>query len=136
MKNQEPRQIPRWAWVLAVLLFPPGVFVAFGCARLLSWWRSVLFAVLSYASLEGFLRTLLYLEDRGVPEAVRLAVVLGGHLLFSAWGFALYRIGAAARYWSPAAQKRWRGAGWFAVAVFAFGLLGLALLFILPLVGS
>jgi len=43
--------LPRWAWVLAALLFPAGVFVALSAARVLTWRAGVALAVASYAAL-------------------------------------------------------------------------------------
>ncbi|MGD0091172.1 MAG: hypothetical protein ABSE73_14745 [Planctomycetota bacterium] len=94
----------------------------------------MLFAVLSYASVIGFVQTMAYMEHHSLPDAVQLATLLGGLLLFSAQGFVLYRIGVAAEYWSPAVKKGWRRAGRFVVVVFAFGLVALALALILPLI--
>ena len=125
--TRAPRPLPKWAWVLAVLFFPVGMFVAYGSARLLSWWRSVVLAVLSQACIIGFGQAMIQLEHRNSSEVARAALLSGGVLMLSAWGFALYRIGQSAAYWSPAVQRGWRRAGWFALAVFLLSLVTLLL---------
>lgn len=125
MSDQTPRPIPKWAWVIGVLFFPSGMFVAYGSARLLSWGRSILLAAISYLCIIGFVRTMVYVEHGGWSELVGSVVLSGGVLMFCAWGFALYRIGQAAAYWSPSGQRGWRRAGWCGVAAFSLSLISI-----------
>ncbi|HTH46159.1 MAG TPA: hypothetical protein VMB21_01480, partial [Candidatus Limnocylindria bacterium] len=63
MNASTPRPLPAWAWVLAALFFPSGVFVAFGSARLLSWPKAVAGALLSYGCVVGFVRLMVHGEQ-------------------------------------------------------------------------
>jgi hypothetical protein len=82
----------------------------------------VFLAALSYACVIGFVQTMIYIETNNMGPTVHSAVLSGGILMVWAWGFALYRIGQAAAYWSPAIQRGWRLAGWFALALFLLSL--------------
>ena len=112
-----PRSLPKWAWIMALLLYPTGMFVAYGSARLLSWRRSVSLAVLSWACVFGFVQLMIYLEFTGAGYLARSVALSVGALMVSAWGKVLFRIGEAASYWSPVARRCWRCAGWLAAAV-------------------
>lgn len=130
MNDQSPRHLPQWSWVVAVLFFPSGLFLAYGSAKLLSWWRAVLLALLSYGCLVGFVQLMVHLERRGASGLVHSIAILGGLAMLGGWGFVLYRIGQCAEYWSPTAQRVWRRAGWFAVAVLCIACVGVGFQFI------
>jgi len=120
-EDEAPRTLSPLAWALAVLFFPTGVFIALGSARLLSWPRSIAWALLSYGSVIGFVGLMHTLERSGAREAVRTMALTGGMLMIFAWALMIYRIGRRASYWSPAVLRGWRRAGWFAVAAMALG---------------
>jgi hypothetical protein len=100
----------------------PGVFIALGWARLLSWGRSITFAILSYACFLGFVELMIWLEQNGAGQISRSLANTAGLLMFCAWSFVIYRIGHAACYWSPKVLRGWRRAGWFAVMAFCLSL--------------
>ena len=136
MNDQSPRPLPQWSWVLATLFFPSGLFVAFGSARLLSWWRAVLLAVLSYGCIIGFAQLMVHLERGGASGLVHSTAVLGDVMMFCAWGFLLYRIGQRVGYWSPKVQRGWRRAGWFAVVVLCLDCVSVGLQFVVARLNS
>jgi hypothetical protein len=117
MNTPSPRPLPQWSWVLATLFFPSGLFVAYGCARLLSWARAIPLTLLSYGCVIGFVLLMSRLDQGGASGSVRSLALLGGVTMFSAWGILLYRIGLRVGYWSPTVQRSWRRAGWIAVLV-------------------
>jgi hypothetical protein len=123
MNDQAPRRLPKWTWVLAAILFPPGVFVAYGSAGLLPWWPSILLAALSYACVFGFVEAMRFPMSR----VAHSAALLTGVLVFWGWGYALYRIGKAKAYWSTVGQRVWRRGGWFALAIVLLSVVGLIL---------
>jgi len=110
-----------------VLIFPSGVFIALGCARLLSWTRSITLAVLSFACLIGFGMLMAGLESRGASALSRTFAVDAGMLMLFTWSFVIYRIGKNASYWSPTVLRAWRRASWFGIAVLCLIIVGLAL---------
>lgn len=118
MSDRATRPIPGWAWVLAALFFPSGLFLAYGYARLLSWPRSILLALLSYGCIIGFARTMGYLEQTHASEFLRAAALSAGIFMLCAWGFVLFRIGQAAAYWSESGRRAWRYASWFGGSMF------------------
>jgi hypothetical protein len=124
MNVLSPRPLPQWGWVLATLFFPSGLFVAYGCARLLSWARAIPLALLSYGCVGGFVVLMSRLDQLGASGLARSLALLGGVAIFSAWGFVLHGIGQRVGYWSTSVQRGWRRAGWF--AVFILGLAGIS----------
>jgi uncharacterized membrane protein len=130
MADLSPRPLPQWGWVLAVLFFPSGVFVAFGAARLLTWTRAILFALLSYGCIIGFVQFMMLLERNGASSVMHSVAILVGMVVFCAWAFFIFRIGQRAEYWSQVVQRGWRRAGWFAVVVLCLACLSLGLQFI------
>ena len=131
MGGRNLRTLPKWAWFLAVMFFPPGIFIAFGATRLLSWAKSVLLAILSYVSMAGFAALMGALEERQAGPLPRSAALGFGLLVFTAWGRCLYRIGDKASYWSPSARKNWRHAGWLVVALLGLQLLSVVLILVI-----
>ena len=131
MNNQSPRHLPQWTWVLGWLFFPTGLFVVYGSARLLSWRRATLFAALSYGCIIGFAWLMMRLEHGGATVLVRSVAALGGVAMLCGWDFSLHRIGRRAAYWSPAVQRGWRRAAWFAAALLCLGCVNVALAFVL-----
>ena len=131
MNDPSPRRLPQWSWVLAVLFFPSGMFVAYGSARLLSWSRAVLFALVSYGCVICFVQLMIYLENHSASSVVHSIAIFAGITMFCGWGFLLYRIGQRATYWSPTVQRGWRRAGWFAVAVLCFACISVVIQLIL-----
>jgi hypothetical protein len=115
--------------VLAMLFFPSGLFVAYGSARLLSWARAIMLAILSYGCLIGFVQIMVHLERGGASGVVPGAAILVGVMMFCGWGFLLYRIGQRVRYWSPTALRGWRRAGWVAVVVLCLACINVVLQF-------
>ena len=121
-----PRRLSQWGWLLAVLFFPSGVFLAFGSARLLPWTRAVTLALLSYGCVVGFVGLMMVLERIHAGALAHSAALLGGMTLFFGWGLLLQRIGQGAGYWSLEVERGWRRAGWFAAAVLVLAVLNVA----------
>jgi hypothetical protein len=99
-----------------MLFLPWGVFLAYGCARLLSWPRSIALALLSLGGTIAFAWFMGYLESTHASETVRSDANTAGIEMCLFWGWVLYRIGRKKSYWSPKAQRGWRIAGWVSVA--------------------
>jgi len=133
MNEQTSRQLPQWGWVLAAVFFPSGVFIAFGVARILSWSRAILFALLSYGCIIGFVQFMRHLEHGGTNYMAKAVAVPSGIAIIVIWGFVLYRIGQQANYWSSVAQRGWRLAGWFAVAVLCLACARVSIEFVVAL---
>ncbi len=132
------RPLPKWAWIVAVLLFPTGIFVAFGASRLLSWPRSIALAVLSYVTSftlfgkliekqtpsldfqELFQQLLQSTELASIMDlGAKIFPLLAGQLLVVAfWGYVQYRIGERAAFWPPLACKLWRRSVWVFAGLF------------------
>ena len=129
MNAAEFRPLPRWGWVLAVLFFPCGLFVAFGYARLLPWSKAAVGALLSYGCVVGGVRLMVHGETAGASPLLRSLTPLGGVLVFSLWGWVLYAVGQRAGFWSPVARSAWSKARWFALALLALAAAGVALQF-------
>lgn len=128
MNAPQPRPLPTWGWVLAVLFFPSGLFVAFGSARLLSWPKAIAGALISYGCVVGLVRLMVYAERVG-GEFWSGLILFGGVLVFWFWGGLLHEIGKRAKYWSPTAQRAWMCAFWFAVAALGLIAIGMVLWF-------
>ncbi|GEP43938.1 hypothetical protein [Brevifollis gellanilyticus] len=106
------RPLPQWAWMLSVLVFPASVFLAFGAARLLSWSRALVLAVVSGVSSIGFVQLMVYLESHDVSWWITGLTNLAGFVMYLGWGFLIYRIGLRHGLWTPTARKLWRAIGW------------------------
>lgn len=117
MSDSSRRRLPQWSWVLAALFFPSGVFVAYGCARLISWSRAILLALTSYGSLAGFVQLMVRLEQDGASDVGKSIAILGGVTMLAGWGWLLYCIGQRVEYWSPTVHRGWCRAGWVAVVL-------------------
>jgi hypothetical protein len=116
-----PRPLRTWAWGLAILFLPGGLFIACGAARLLGWSQALFLAVLSQGSLIGFTQLMAHLEQSGASPAVRATALEGGLSLLAAWVFLVFRIGLRKSYWSPNVLRGWKRAGWFAASVLCLG---------------
>ena len=112
------------------MFFPCGLFVAYGRARLLSWRRAALLAVLSYVCIIGFVQLMAQLDRDGSSGWVHSTAILGGVTMYCGLGFLLYRIGHHVGYWSPTAQGIWQRAGWLGSIVFCLACVSVGLQFI------
>lgn len=113
------RPLPTWTWlVLALALFPSGVFIGLGLARVLTWPRSIALALFSEVTVVGFALAMSGLEENHAREMWRLAVSYGGIGMFAAWNYVIYCIGRRAAYWSPKVMRSWRRAAWILGTLF------------------
>jgi hypothetical protein len=97
--------------MLAVVTFPAGMFIGLGCAKVLSWPRAILLAVLSFGSLMGFVRLMVYSQKAEASSFAEFEANVGGIAMLSLWGMAIFLIGRRKGYWT-----RFGGFIWTAVA--------------------
>ena len=129
--GQGYRRLPPWAWTLAAIIWPVGVFVALAAARVMRWWQSLLAVVavcLLCAGVSHFGAIAARPSGPTWAPAVFFAAV--GLLLFGVTELQ-YRIGKRRGYWSHQALRVWD-----IVAVPAVSLLLLSLLILLPLLAA
>ena len=127
-----PRRVARGFWVAGLLLFPWGVFVVMGMARLLSWPRSVLLALGSLITGMIFVQLMAYLDETHASELSHALALAGGTVMYCGWGFLMYEIGETVKYWSPAVQRGWRWVAWLAVFALSLNALTIALAILAP----
>jgi hypothetical protein len=103
------RILPRWGWVLAILFYPVGPFVAFGAARLLKWWMAVCLAVVAYGITAGLAFGMSRVPEESVAQGF---ILLAGSIGLVGMGWYQFRIGDKADYWSDDARRIWCIFGW------------------------
>jgi hypothetical protein len=96
-------------------------------ARLLSWQRSVLMALASFATATVVGQMIANLADTHASD-VSLNLALAGSMVMNcAWGHLIYQIGQKVGYWSPRWQRGWRWAAWLAMFILALSAVRVAL---------
>jgi len=108
------RHLPLWAWIVAILCFPSGPFIACGAARLLSWGWAIALTILSFITVQAPMVGLEMpqitgqdmQEITGLMDWVRtnslqiIERMTAEVLILAIWGIVLYQIGRRASYWS------------------------------------
>ena len=112
---QPCRPLPVWAWALAAVLFPPGVFVAMAVAHALKWRGALFLAVLSYGLMMLYVTGLALVSDRSLLPHNYL--LLGLWLSHGCAGLTQYAIGCRAGLWTARGLWVWRLVGAFYVVV-------------------
>ena len=126
--DRQPRALPDWAWGLAIIFHPLGLFIALAAARAMNWSIAVPLAVLSYVGLAAFVFGMMWAE--GLPEgsayASRLMLfAMGAYYL--AVGYVQYRIGLRSRLWTERATRAWHAVGCLAIVCAVLIVAGLIL---------
>ena len=127
-KDREPRTLPDWAWGLAIMFHPAGLFIALAAARAIRWSSAIVLAAVSYLGLAAFVVAMMWAE--GLPrrsyETSRL-VLFGVGAYFLTVGYVQYRLGLRAHLWTERATKAWRAGGCLAIICVVFIVVGLIL---------
>ena len=119
-------------WLLAVLLFPAGMFILLGVGKVLPWFRAVLLILLTCSSLAAFAWLMGELEKHKAGQSILLVASLAGGLLLVAWSAIAYVVGRRAGFWSDAHLRGWRRLGWSMLGIGVFLVVAdAALLFLL-----
>lgn len=109
------RALPQWAWALAIIFHPLGLFIALGAARAIKWSSAILLAAASYVLSVAFVWGMIAVEGLGIAnEEVNLLIFLG--LLFYLISVAQlqYALGNKSGIWTPRAKRAWRAFGYVA----------------------
>jgi putative copper export protein len=119
------RRLPGWAWLLAAVTYPAGIFVALAAARVMRWRLAVPLAIASYAfvPLGGMLLERL---DRGPGPGPHHLLQLLWIACIVALGFVQYHIGKRRGYWTDRARRRWKIFGVTAVTLLIVDTLALS----------
>ena len=129
-------------WLLAVALFPSGIFLRLALAKVVSWPHAILCSILSYAVLVPVIPAMEFLEKQRTPGwmTVKSAVVLGMVLWIFGIAWYQYRLGRTRGYWSDTGRRVWRILGITAVALLSLNVLatlgGLGLVVYMRIWGS
>jgi hypothetical protein len=111
------RRIPVWGWILGALFFPPGIFIVLAVARVLTWWRAIVLALLAYGLLLIMVHGMAIHDEAPYPH--HLYMSLGFLLYVIAVGQLQYAIGQKRGLWSNQARRIWKIFGYVAVIFFA-----------------
>jgi hypothetical protein len=119
------RPLPVWAWVFASLIFPMGLCIAFGAARLWSWKRSIAWAIAAYGLMMAVMGGAEFVDHSGLKSPLlKLLPGLSFALYWLGWGFCLFMVGKRKNYWTPQARRIWSyfawvGIGFLCLTIFA-----------------
>lgn len=118
------KRLPAWAWCLTLIGFPSSVFVAYGFARILTWRRSIAFALLSAGCSTAYVTIMIQMEGV-VPETDVGRMIIEDAMCLSTmgWCLLLYYLGKDVSYWTPALLRGWRRAKWLGIAMICLMLL-------------
>lgn len=122
-----PRRVGWGYWFAGIVLFPWGVFLVLGMARLLSWTRSVLLAMTSLATGMIFVEIMADLDNSHASELSHALALAGGTMMYCGWGYLMYEIGQKVEYWSPRVLRGWRWAAWLAIFVLSLNAVTIAM---------
>jgi hypothetical protein len=125
--------LPQWGWLVAYLFFPIGPFIALAAAKLLSWPKAIVLAVISYGTGAAMVLLLIYLQNSPNFQGRQFVSALVPISLFLGWGIVIYRIGRAADYWCPRTRRICLILLWIAVSLLLVDLaLPLLVIFVAP----
>lgn len=105
-------------WVVAYVFFPWGPFVYLGWLRVMSAKTAAFFAIVSAATHWSMIWTLGKTNE--VPWQPWLVMVMAVSLYV--FGMFQFIAGQRVRFWSAAAMKSWRIAGWFFGVMLLWGM--------------
>ena len=105
------KPLPMWAWLLAALFFPAGHFIALSAAKIHSWKRGIILSITCYATLNAAVPFLMF-QSENATRIVQMLALDVLYVAWIAWGYAAYRIGQKAHYWSAQARRLWRMMAW------------------------
>ncbi len=126
--GREPRALPNWAWGLAVIFHPPGLFIALAAARGIRWSTAVILAIVSCLGMVAFVLGMMWAESlpHGSYRTSQL-VLFGMGAYFLAVGYVQYRLGLRARLWTERATRAWQAVGCLAIVCVVLIVAGLIL---------
>ena len=126
--DREPRALPDWAWGLALIFHPPGLFIALAAARAIRWSTAVVLAIVSYLGMVAFVLGMMWAESlpQGSYRTSKL-VLFGMGAYFLAVGYVQYRLGLRARLWTERATRAWQAVGCLAIVCVVLIVAGLIL---------
>ena len=110
-RDLEPRALPDWAWGLALICHPPGLFIALAAARAIRWSTALVLALVSWLIMAAFVYGMMVMESEGGENPV----LLGMGAYFVAVGYVQYRFGLRADLWTDRAIRLWRKVGCVAI---------------------
>ena len=114
-QSPEGRPIPVWGWIVGILLFPGGMFVALAAARAIRWWAAMLFAIGSF----GIYYMLATIAESEPDFLCGPAAVLAITWFCVAAGQFQYSIGRRHNLWTREATRIWKVIGWITVVLAA-----------------
>ena len=121
------RALPGWAWLLAVLTWPLGGFIALAVAGVIRWWPAVVLSILFYVPVPLAAPHLDASDPRGSLPWV---------MLMFTWMIALgavqYWLGKRHGYWSRQARRIWTAFAVLAGVLYVLDGLVTVLLWVLP----
>lgn len=127
MKSQN-RKIHPMGWLVASLFFPCGIFIAFSYAKLISWTKGILLAIIAYAFTVGFALSMGSVPEESLSQNILLVV---GFVIFIVVGYFQYKIGSKVSYWSDKGKRIWKMFGVLSIVLLVLVLISIPLTIVL-----